>query len=145
MNKKMTAGKAAGIVFCILALVCTVFLILLNSYFGGQMKTINKFFTAVERNDFNSYKTCFSGSDAEDLTEADIEEDRRIGEVIEDTEDLRMDVSFKGREKLENGKYSVTFDIVVYNDSEKETLKNVSRVLARENGKWVIVDEDKNS
>lgn len=137
MNKKMTAGKLAGIIFCIVAVLCAVFLMFMSSYFGGQMKTVNKFFTAVERNDFNSYKTCFSGAYAENLTEADIEEDRRIGELIEDTEDFRVDVSFKGRERLENGKYSVTFAVVVYNDSKKETTE-VSQVLVRENGKWVI-------
>ncbi len=138
MNKKLTAGKLAGIIFCGLALVCTVILISLNGYYSGQMKTINKFFTAVERNDFNSYKTCFSKADAETLTEADIEAARLIAEVLEDTEDFRADASFKGRKKLENGRYSVTFDIVVYNDSEKETLKDVSRILVRDGGKWVI-------
>ena len=138
MNKKLTAGKLAGIIFCGLALVCTVILIFLNGYYSGQMKTINKFFTAVERNDFNSYKTCFSKADAETLTEADIEAARLIAEVLEDTEDFRADASFKGRKKLENGRYSVTFDIVVYNDSEKETLKDVSRILVRDGGKWVI-------
>ena len=138
MNKKMTAGKLAGMIFCGLALVCTVILIFISGYCSGQMKTVNKFFTAVERSDMNSYKACFSKADAEKLTEADIEAARAIANVLEDTEDFRADVTFKGREKLGSGRYSVTFDIVVYNDSEKETLKGVSRVLVRDGGKWVL-------
>lgn len=142
MNKKMTAGKLAGIIFCILAAVCAAFLMFLDGYFGGQMKTVNKFFTAVERSDMNSYKACFSKADAKDLTETDIEAARAIANVLEDTEDFRADVAFKGREKLGSGRYSVTFDIVVYNDSEKETIKGVSRVLVRDGGKWVFEIND---
>ena len=138
MSRKFTAGKLAGMIFCGLALICTVVLIFMSGYYSGQMRTINKFLTAVERNDFNSYKTCFSKADAEDLTEADIEAARHIADVLEDTEDFRADASFKGREDLGDGRYSVTFDVVVYNDSEKETLKDVSRVLVREGSKWIL-------
>ncbi len=140
MNKKMTAGKLAGIIFCILAAVCAVFLMLLNSYFGGQMKTVDKYYTAVERNDADSFKACFPEAKREDLTDADMEAARSAANVLEDKEEFHTDVTFRGREKLGKEKYSVTFDVAVYNDSEKESIKDVSFVLVREKGKWVIDD-----
>lgn len=141
-GKKLSYGKLAGIIFCTAAAVCTVVLMFVSGYFGGQMKTIDKFFTAAQRSDFNSYKACFSKSVAAKLTEADLEAARSIAAVLKDPEEFRTEVSFAGRKKLGGGRYSVTFDITVYNDSESEKIPNVTRVLVRDGGKWVFEVND---
>lgn len=141
-KEKIPFGKLAGIIFCILAAVCTVVLMFVSGYFGGQMKTIDKFFTAAQRSDFNSYKACFSKSTAAKLTESDMEAARLIALVLDEPEEFRTDVSFAGRQKLGRGRYSVTFDITVYNDSESEKIENVTRVLVRDSGKWVFEVND---
>ena len=137
-EKKLSPGKIAGIIFCTAAAVCTVILLFISGYFSGQMKTIDKFFTAAERSDFNSYKACFSKSVSAELTESDLQAARSIAAVLDDPEEFKTDVSFAGRQKLGSGRYSVTFDITVYNDSESEKIPNVTRVLTRDGGKWVL-------
>lgn len=141
MDKKLSPAKLAGIIFCILAAVCTVILLFISGYLGGQMKTIDKLYTAVQRDDMDSYKACFSKADAESISEADLEAEKAISAVLADPEDFKTDVSFLGREKLESGKYAVTFDIMVYNDSESEKIGNVTKVLIRDGGKWVFESE----
>ena len=138
MNKKLSPGKLSGMIFCVLAAVCTVILLFVSGYLSGQMKTVDKFFTAVERDDLQSYKACFSRSVAEKLTEADLETAKLIALNLDDPEDFRADVSFAGREKLGSGRYAVTFYITVYNDSESKKIENVTRILVRDGGKWVL-------
>ncbi len=138
MSKKLTAGKLAGIIFCIAAAVCTVILIFVGSYFGGQMKVIDKYLTALERDDFKGYAACFPKEISEKLGEVDFEAAKSIAEVLENTEDFRATADFKGRERLESGKYAVTFDLTIYNDSGHETIENVTRVLTRQGSGWVI-------
>lgn len=138
MSKKLTAGKLAGIIFCIIAAVCTVMLIFAGSYFGGQMKTIDKYLTALERDDFDGYAACYPKDISRELSEVDFEYARSIAEVLEDTEDFRASADFKSRERLGSGRYAVTFDLTVYNDSEHETLENATCVLARQGSGWVI-------
>ncbi len=141
MSKKLTAGKLAGIVFCIIAAVCAVILMFAGGYFGGQMKVIDKYLTALERDDFDGYAACFPKSTAAKLDENDFETAKSIAGVLKDTEDFRVTADFKSREKLEMGKYAVTFDLTVYNDSEHKTIENVSRILIHKGSGWVIEAE----
>ncbi|MBP1560643.1 MAG: hypothetical protein J6C96_05285 [Oscillospiraceae bacterium] len=136
MSKKLTAGKLFGAIFCIAAALAACVLLWANAYFGGQMKLIDKYLTALERDDFEGYKACIAGG--EGLSEADFETAKAIREALEDNEEFKAEASFKGREKLGGGRYSVSFDLTVYNETEHEILKNVSRVVVRDGGKWVI-------
>ena len=45
MSKKLTFGKLAGTIFCIIATAAAVVLMFANAYYGGQMKLIDKCFT----------------------------------------------------------------------------------------------------
>lgn len=141
MNKKLSPGKLAGIVFCIAAAVCAALLMLAGSYFGGQMKTIDKYLTALERDDFDGYSECFSKNTAKKLDEADFEAAKSVAELLEDTEDFRAAADFKNRERLSGGRYEVTFDLTVYNDSEHKTIENVTRVLVHQGSGWVMEAE----
>lgn len=141
MSKKYTAGKLAGIIFCIAAAVCTVALMFAGSYFGGQMKIIDKYLTALERDDFDGYAACFPKDKSPKLDESDFETARAVSAVLEDTEDFRVTADFKGRERLAGGRYEVTFDLTVYNDSEHKTIENVTRVLVHQGSGWVIEAE----
>ncbi len=139
MSKKLTFGKLAGIIFCILAAACTVILLCVNIYFGGQMKLIDKCFTAIERDDYEGFKACYSADDRESITEEYFSMSKDILAVFQNNEDNRASVSFVSREKTDEGCYWVTFDLTVYNDSEHQKLENTSVYLLREKGKWTLV------
>lgn len=140
----MTVGKLTGIIFCILAAACAIFLMLLSGYTGGQMKLINKYCTAIERSDLDSYKKCYSAAEAETLTGSDLEAKRKsVSDMlrIEDNEELRIDAVFRSRKRLDSGAYLINADLIVYNDSEKKEL-NADFVLIRDSGKWVFSNEE---
>ena len=139
MSKKLTFGKLAGIIFCILAAAGTVVLLCLNIYFGGQMKLIDKCFTAIERDDYEGFKSCFLADDRESITEEYFSLSEEILSVFQDNEDNKAEVKFVSREKSDENLYFVTFNLTVYNDNEHQEIENSSLALAREKGKWVLV------
>ena len=143
MSKKLTFGKLAGIIFCILAAAGTVVLLCVNAYFSGQMKLIDKFFTAIERDDINGFKACFAEDIRNDLTEEHfsilkntISQNTIL--TLQDNENNHAKVEFVDRRKIENNSYSVTFDLTIYNDEEQKEFDDESMPLKRERGKWVI-------
>ena len=159
MSKKLTFGKLAGIIFCILAAAGTIVLLWANAYFSGQMKLIDKFFTAIERDDFEGYKACFDAKTAETLTEADLTSAKKVSVFFKayllsapnevysqtdsyliDTDEFKTKVDFIERQKIENGKYFVTYDLTLYNDTDNIELDYLTRprLLVRQNGKWVF-------
>ena len=139
MSKKLTAGKLIGIIFCIAAAAVMCVLFGYNVCLGGQMKLVDKYLTAIERDDFASYTACFeNGAQFDELALA---AEKGIADVLSDTEEFKLTADFVGREKLADGRYSVIFDLTVYNDTEHVTFENASKVLVRDGGKWVIETE----
>ena len=157
MSKKLTFGKLAGIIFCILAAAGTIVLLCANAYFSGQMKLIDKLYTAVERDDFEGCKACFSEIQQEFITEEKFAEWRNYTVTVKavpiasegetysesysypiDTNEYKVKNNFKKRGRLEKDKYFVTYDRTVYKDTDNDTME-VTRLLARKNGKWVLV------
>lgn len=139
MNKKLTIGKIFGIIFCIIAAAAAVILMFAGGYYGGQMKLIDKCFTAIERDDYSSFKSCFSEEDRESITEEYFSSSKGILSCFTDNEDNKAAVSFVSREKNDKNEYTVIFDLTVYNDSEHRTFENTSIYLSREKGKWMLV------
>jgi len=139
MSKKLTFGKLAGTIFCIIATAAAVVLMFASGYYGGQMKLIDKCFTAIERDDYDSFKSCFSEEDRESITEKYFSASKGILSCFTDNEDNKATVSFVSREKIDKNAYTVTFDLTVYNDSEHRTFENTSIYLSREKGKWILV------
>lgn len=135
MGKKLTVGKLFGIIFCIIGTAAACVLLGYNIYLGGQMKLVDKYLTAIERADFDSYSACINGSVSELVFDSEKE---KIAGNLEDSEEFKLSADFTGRKKLGSGKYSVTFSLTVYNDTEHVTFENNSKVLVREGGKWLI-------
>lgn len=133
MSKKLTFGKLAGIIFCILAAAGTVVLLWANAYFGGQMKLIDKYYTALVRDDFEGYKACFADYLQEEITEEWFAKDKNEILILQDNEKVHAKAEFVGRER-----YYVIYDLTVYNDSESVKLIRCDLPFMRENGKWVI-------
>ena len=154
MSKKLTVGKLLGIIFCILAAVCTVVLLCINAYLGGQMKVIDKYFTSLERDDFEGFKACVGetkavpgyavGSNAllvaAQITEEDFAKAKSEIAVLPDNEKNRVKASFVGRRNIVSTykEYWVTVDLTVYNDSSHEIINDVYLHVTREKGKWLI-------
>lgn len=139
MSKKLTFGKLAGIIFCIIAAAAAVVLMFASGYYGGQMKLIDKCFTAIERDDYDSFKSCFSAEDKESITEEYFSASKGILSCFEDNEDNKAAVCFVSRERTDRNAYTVTFDLTVYNDGEHTIFENTSICLLREKGKWTLV------
>ena len=120
MDKKASPGKVVGIIFCILAGICTVVLLFMDGYFSGQMKTIDKFWTSVARGDLNGYRSCFSSGFLENypehIAEADLEEQAKVYQDMLGSEDIKTSVKFVERHKMGSNFYWVSFDLTVYND-----------------------------
>ena len=144
MDKKVSAGKVAGLIFCILAGICTVVLLFISGYFSGQMKTVDKFFTSLTRNDINGFKSCVPKEEADIITEYYLERaDGWLKEML-DGEEVKTSVAFVKREKLDNGVsngYVVFFDLTLYNDNNHVTQREQSLILIREGMKWVVSPE----
>lgn len=141
-GKKLTTGKLAGIIFCILAAACTVVLLFISGYFSGQMKTIDKFFTSIARSDFNGYKSCLSAEIADSLTEADLEANKEWLQNLLDGEEIKTSAAFVKREKFDNGflsGYFVYIELTIYNDDHVTTWEKPI-ALIREGMKWVILE-----
>lgn len=157
MRKEITFGKLLGIIFCVLAAAGTVLLLLVSGYFSGQMKLIDKFCTTIERDDFESFKACFDEKTAETLTEADLttaktatvffkayplsatnEVYSQTNSYLIDTDEFKTKADFRERQKVEKGKYFVTFDLTLYNDTDNTKLDYLTRLIVRQNGKWVF-------
>lgn len=160
MSKKLTVGKILGIIFCVLAAAGTVLLLLVNGYFSGQMKLIDKYYTALERNDFEGFKNCF-GEEMQEFTEdmflacqfelyvqLGYENDnemlvRFLSRNLQDDEDvlakkvIHTKVKFVSREKSYDC-YMVHYDLTIYNDEEHKEFDGQFMPLKRERGKWVI-------
>ena len=158
MSKKLTFGKLAGIIFCILAAAGTIVLLCANAYFGGQMKLIDKFFTAIERDDFEGFKACFSEVQQEFITEEIFAEWRNYTVTVKvipitaegdnetysksysypiDTDEYKAKVDFVERHKAEKDKYFVNYKLMLYKDTENKNF-NLRNLLVRQNGKWVF-------
>lgn len=141
MNKKLTVGKLLGIIFCVLAAVGTVVLLFVNAYFGGQMKVIDKYYTALERDDFEGYKACFSERLQEEITERWLETSKKEILILQDNENVHAKAEFDRRiwhDALGYEYYDVYYDLTVYSDSESVKITKNNFFLIRENGRWVI-------
>ena len=140
MDKKLSAGKLAGIIFCILAGICTVVLMFVSGYFSGQMKTVDKFFTSLTREDINGFKSCVPKETADRITEHYLERaDGWLKEML-DGEEVKADVKFQKREKYGDG-YIIYFDLTLYNDNGNITERDQALMLLREGMKWVVSPE----
>lgn len=141
MNKKLTFGKLFGIIFCIIAVAGTVVLLFANAYFGGQMKLIDKYYTALERDDFEGYKACFSERLQEEITERWLETSKKEILILQDNENVHAKAEFDRRirhDALGYEYYDVYYKLTVYSDSESVKITKNNFFLIRENGRWVI-------
>lgn len=135
MSKKMTFGKLAGIIFCIIAAAAAVVLMFASGYYGGQMKLIDKYYTALERDDFNSYQACFG----HDRSEKDFADDKAAISILQDNDKIHAKADFVRREKYNQYIHIVYYDMTVYNDDESAEKSDWWLSMRHENGKWIIV------
>ena len=142
MGKKLTVGKLFGIIFCIIGTAAACVLLGYNFYLSGQMKLVDKHLKAIARQDLTSYVQCYPSAVADKISEEDIAAERKVADVLADPEEFKAAAEFRGREKLDSGRYTVYFDLTVYNDDEHHTYENVDLVVVRDNGKWVLEAEE---
>ncbi len=141
MGKKLTVGKLFGIIFCIIGTAAACVLLGYSFYLSGQMKLVDKHLKAIARQDLTSYVQCYPSDVADKISEEDIAAERKVADVLADPEEFKAAAEFRGREKLDSGRYTVYFDLTVYNDDEHHTYENVDLVVVRDSGKWVLEAE----
>ncbi len=141
MSKKLTVGKLLGIIFCILAAAGTIVLLWANAYFSGQMKLIDKYYTALERDDYDSFLSCF-GHEQVHLNILGInksfDDEKAAISILQDNEKVHAKTEFTSRDKIGKNRYMVYYDLTIYNNDESTEKSNRCLSLAREHGEWVI-------
>lgn len=141
MNKKLSFGKILGIIFCITAAAGTVLLLLANAYFSGQMKLIDKYYTALERDDYDSFLSCF-GHEQVHLNIIGInksfDDEKAAISILKDSENVHAKTEFISRDKIGKNRYMVYYDLTIYNNDESAENSKLCLSLAREHGEWVI-------
>ena len=136
MSKKLTFGKLAGIIFCILAAAYTVVLLWANAYFSGQMKVIDKYYTALVRDDYDSYRACYPQPLL--MNEVSFAEEKEEILILQDNENIHVKTEFISREKFGKDMYFVCYNLTIYNDSESVKIEKVSD-LSLYRGKWALI------
>lgn len=133
--EKKKSGKIAGKIFLALVLSATAFVIALNIYLGGQMKTTNKYVTALIHEDYKTASGCF----VPEYGDYDFEALRGGIENI-CGEDFRIKSEFISRNRKSFGEYGVTAEFTVYNNdsgySPRVTEIDLDMRLIK--GKWLI-------
>lgn len=134
-ERKRSAAKTVGIVFFILTAAACIALAAYNIYIGGQMKTIERVYSAVTHDTYNDYVKCFAEG-SERLYE------KSFGELVESYrkdwgEEFRLSADFISRERLSDGSFKVNVRVTVYNKTDSEKTQS-SFIMTRRNGKWVI-------
>ena len=137
-GKMLSPGKLAGIIFCILAGICTVVLLFMDVYFSGQMKVIDKCFKSVARGDYNGTVSCLSEWGAHGLTEDNFEEETEWIRQLIDGDEVKTSVTFVER-RICGDAYCVYFDLTVYNDDDHIT-EEVEADIILKDMKWIIDD-----
>lgn len=135
MNKKISSGKILGIIFCIIAAAATIVLLWANVYFSGQMKLVDKYYTALTRDDFEGFKSCFLYPEV--YTEAYFAELREHILILHDNENIHAKTKFTGRinpTKL----HAVYYDLTFYNNEESRKINGLHIQMLPKNGKWFI-------
>lgn len=136
-NRKKTAAK----IFLFISLIAAVFSVSISIYLGGQMKTIEKTSTALERGDFKLYLSCFTPNYG--VTEGYFEEQRSaIFSLLDISEDesFRVKYKFAGRKFISINRYEIEIKRVVYDNNKSYNYNNENLIYAIElqNGKWYI-------
>lgn len=135
MSKKLTVGKLLGIIFFIVV-AGIVLLLFVNAYFDGQMKLIDKHYTALVQDDYDSYRTCYPQPLL--MNEISFAEEKEEILILQDNENIHVKTEFISREKFGKDMYFVCYNLTIYNDSESVKIEKVSD-LSLYRGKWALV------
>lgn len=133
MSKHSTA-KIISIIFCALTVAALVILMIIKTGTSGQMKTIDKAYSAFTHDLYKEYQQCFS-----DKAISEKEFDSLREQYIADWgEDFIVSAKFVSREKTDSG-YNVNITVTTYNDKDHETAQK-TLFMVKSNGKWRIVN-----
>ncbi len=136
MEKKINPLKIAGILFCVAAVIFLAAFLIIKIYTGGQMKTIDKLYTAVTRGNYEDYSACFAkGSVHNSQSEFDL---LRSDYMQQWGEDFHLKADYVSRDDGKKG-VEVRVKTTLYNDTDSEN-NYVTIVLTRQDGKWLIVE-----
>lgn len=135
MDKKINPLKIAGMLFCVAAAVMLGAFVIIKIYTGGQIKTIDKLYTAVTRGVYTDYRACLAEG-ALVFSESEFEQMRGKYQ-LEWGEDFHLKADYVSRKDVEKG-VEVTVKTTVYNDDGSES-KYETFVLVRQNGKWLVL------
>ncbi len=155
VNKKTnSAGRnIARIVFILMAIIF-LGIFSISIYLGGQMKTINKFYTALERNDIKSCLACYAEqsknsfflpSDELFRFETPVPEEEfsryqnniRLALDIPDDKNFFVKTKFVSRQSIDKNEYHIIVKTTFYNDADYY-IEDHCFSMKFEQGKWLI-------
>jgi hypothetical protein len=136
-EKKHSTGKICGIIFFVLTSIILLFCICFSIYFSGQQKVVDKFYSAIERQDSKMLSECLSGTIVkDDCSEIITQQYNTLSQ--EYSEDFNVLSNFVKRTKNSDGGYDYYVDVTFYNDDMYKTYKDVLFHLILEKGRWKI-------
>lgn len=148
MNEKSGKKTLCKILMIISAVIC-VCAFLAAQYLGGQQKIINKYYTALVREDFSSFDELFeSGVLASDSTNRLAAENSSLisGLAPEENDTVHVRINFKGRDmtSFTEGKYYFT---VTYFDGSAHDITTGEKYfeLVYSGMKWKLRNESPGS
>lgn len=117
--------------------IILLFCICFSVYFSGQQKTVDKFYTAIKRQDSKMLSECLSETIVkDDCSEIIIQQYNALSQKY--TEDFNVLTDFSKRIKSSDSGYDYYVNVTFYNDSTHETYKNALFHLVLEKGRWKI-------
>lgn len=131
MSKHSTA-KIISIIFCALTVAALVILTIIKAGTSGQMKTIDKAYSAFTHDLYKEYQQCF----AEDPISEKEFDDLREQYLTDWGEKFAVKAEFLTREKHGNG-YIVYVKVYTYNENDHITSAK-EFFMTKSKGKWLI-------
>lgn len=134
-ESKKSPAKALSIIICIITLLVLAAAITVKALTGGQLRTAEKVYTAIERGNYSDYAACFAESAA---LMSEQEFDTLVSDYKEAYgEDYGIETRFASRSGISPLEADITVKITVHND-EKSNTESVPLHLLRIKGKWLI-------
>lgn len=129
---KFSTSKLISIVFCGIAVIVLVGLIVIYSATSGQMKTIDKAYSSFTHGIYKEYSQCFEGNS---ISEKEFD-DLREQYLTDWGEDFAVKAEFYTREKHGNG-YIVYVRVYTYNENDHISSAK-EFFMTKSKGKWLI-------
>ncbi|MCL2053561.1 MAG: hypothetical protein FWG90_03845 [Oscillospiraceae bacterium] len=146
MAEKAQRNKALAKIFLVFSIMVAAISLAISIYLGGQMKTVNKLASALERDDYRIFADCVFEADLNGFDEAWFDSFRASlfsEHGISEDEKIRVKYKFTSRSFLRLDSYSLSLKETLFS-SDFHNSRETAHVLRLSGGKWRVTPESLN-